>query len=401
MSRSWPFIIVVLLSFGLGSFWGWRLIQERNETEGRFIADSHFRLLAPAGLIPDSIIREFEKQERVAVELTSEPSPATLLRKLLKSAPGQFDSAMIFHHQLPSVRTERKLQSLYDSRNRFPIVIAPDFRKLTEDRNLMETAPLLWGFIGLASRKTATPPTREILSQSRWDGKHMTIGVWPSWLTAYLPSPETLPIELVRKISPSLRNQKSFFETTVTDETNLAVLTHGQMNQEPFQKDWSFTSLDHGYPLWILTSIAVADGNTELARKWLHFLLEPTVSREFTIKSRGGASTLRTMEEADIPKELKPSYLRSIPIQDVLLDRDERIRQADDLIEQTLAGAQLSAPTPTPLPIAPKPVVSRKKPATAPIETSAKTSEHASGQSEEASPPPSATAPSEEQSHAD
>ena len=173
------------------------------------------------------------------------------------------------------------------------------------------------------------------------------------------------------------------------------------MNQEPFQKDWTFASLDHGYPLWILTSIAVADGNTEMARKWLHFLLEPAVTREFTIKSRGGASTLRTMEDADIPKELKPSYLRSIPIQDVLLDRDERIRQADDLIEQTLAGAQLSAPTPTPAPIVPKPVVSRKKPVTAPVETSAKTSDHASGQSEEASPLPSATAPSEEQSHAD
>ncbi len=396
MSRSWPFIIVVLLSFGLGSFWGWRLIQERNEAEGRFIADSHFRLLAPAGLIPNAIVREFEKQERVAVELTSEPSPATLLRKLLKSAPGQFDSAMIFHHQLPSVRTERKLQSLYDSRNRFPIVIAPDFRKLTEDRNLMETAPLLWGFIGLASRKTATP-AREVLSLARWDGKHMTIGIWPSWLTAYLPSPETLPIELIRKISPALHNQKSFFETTISSDTNLVVLTHGQMSQEPFQKEWSFASLDHGYPLWILTSIAVADGNTEMARKWLHFLLEPAVSRELTMKSRGGASTLRTMEEADIPKELKPSYLRSVPIQDVLLDRDERIRQADDLIEQTLAGAQLGAPTPTPAPAAPKPVVSRKKPVNAPIETSG----DASGDAEEAPSRPSATAPSEEQSHAD
>ena len=394
MSRSWPFITVVLLSFALGSFWGWRLIQERNEAEGRFIADSHFRLLAPAGLIPDTIIREFEKQERVAVELTSESSPATLLRKLLKSAPGQYDSAMIFHHQLPSVRTERKLQSLYDSRNRFPIVIAPDFRKLTEDRNLMETAPLLWGFIGLASRKSA-PPAREVLHQPRWDGKHMTIGIWPSWLTVYLPSPETPPIELIRKISPALQNQKSFFETTVTDEAHFALLTHGQMTQEQFQKEWTFTSFDHGYPLWILTSIAVADGNTEMAQKWLRFLLEPTVSRELTIKSRGGASTLRTMEEADLPKELKPSYLRSIPIQDVLLDRDERIRQADDLIEQTLAGAQLSPPMPTPA--APKPVISRKKQITAPVETSG----DASGDTEVAPAQPNTTAPSEEQSHAD
>lgn len=392
MSRSWPFIIVVLFSFALGSFWGWRLIQERNEAEGRFVADSHFRLIAPTGLIPESLIRKFEKQERVAVELTSEPSPATLLRKLLKSAPGQYDSAMIFHHQLPSVRTERKLQSLFDSRNRFPIVIAPDFRKLTEDRNLMETAPLLWGFLGAASRKTS-PPSREILNQARWDGKHMTIGMWPSWLTAYLPSPETLPIELIRKISPALRNQKSFFETTITDETSFAIVTHGQMNHEPFQRDWSFASLDHGFPLWILTSIAVSDGNTEMARKWLQFLLEPAVSREFTLKSRGGASTLRTMEDSDLPKELKPSHLRSVSIQEVLLDRDERVRQADDLIEQTLAGAQLSAPTPTPAPTAPKPVVSRKKPVTVPVETS--------GDAEQALPLPSATAPSEEQSHAD
>lgn len=391
MSRSWPFIIVVLLSFGLGSFWGWRLIQERNEVEGRYLAGSHFRILAPTGLIPDSVIKEFEKKERVAVELTSEPSPATLLRKLLKSAPGQFDSAMIFHHQLPSVRTERKLQSLYDGRNRFPIVIAPDFRKLTEDRNLMETAPILWGFIGLAQRKTL-PPVRDVFNQARWEGKHIAICMWPSWLTAYLPTLESLPIELVRKVSPALRTQKTLFETTITTDTNYAVVTHGQMAQETFQKDWVFSSLDQGYPLWILTSIAVSEGNLELAQKWLRFLLEPSVSREFTLKSHGGASTLRTLEDNDLPRELKPSFLRSVPIQDILLDRDERIRQADDLIEQTLAGAQLGSPSPTPT--LAMPVVPRKKSIPVPVETSGDVDA-------ETTPVPSATAPSEELSHGD
>lgn len=419
MSRSWPFFIVILLSFGLGSFWGWRLIKEKNQAEGRFVADERFRLLIPAGLVPNSLIRDFEKQANVSVELTVESSPATLLRKLLKSVPGQFDGAMIFHHQLPSLRTERKLQSLYDGRYRFPTVIAPDFRRLTDDRNLTETAPLLWGLIGVARRGATTKPLT-LTSQPNWDAKHIAVRVWPSWLTAYLPSPESLPVELVRRFGPTLHNQTSFFEATVTEETDTAIVTHGQMLLPPFNKDWTLVSYDRGYPLWILTFVAVADGNTEVAQKWLRFLLEPAVARELTLKSRGGASTLRSLEESDLPKELKPSYLRSIPIQDVLLDRDERIRQADELIEQSLAGARLNpvlAAAPAAQQEIPAKVIAKRKPTPAKAAEAAGPSVVQAGDSavkatsdaatpavpNAASPiiPPSATVPSGEQSPVD
>lgn len=359
MSRKWPYIVVILVSFLFGSLWGWRLIQKRNEQEGRFSPENQLKILAPANLISDSLIQEFQQREKIAVQVTSESSPATLLRKLVKSAPGQFDAAFVFHHQIPSLRVERKLTNLFDSRNRFPTVIAPDFRKLPDDRNLMETAPLMWGVIGVATKKQSnTLPS--LWEQNRYDTHRAAIGVWPSWATLFLP-PEAAPPELARKFQSILSLRDQFFGLGATanavnvKELTQIIISHGQMEEPEFKTkdgEWTFGSLssDGRFPLWILTLVAVSSEtgteNLEPVRKWMRFLMEPAIAKQWILKSHGGATTLKSLEDSDLPAALKASYLRHFPVHDIKLDRDERVRQADEVLEQTMAGASLAASEP-------------------------------------------------------
>lgn len=333
-SWSWPLAVVIVSSFALGSLWGWKLIRDRNEKEGRLDADSQIRVLAPTGLFGKELLAEFQRRERLMVTVATEDHPASLLRRALKSVPGQFDLVFVYHHQVSALRVERKLQNLYDDRNKFPTIIAPDFRRLPDDRNLMDTAPLLWGFIGLASKEKGKEDTEA--------GK-ATIVTWPSHLVglesegtseSQAGAPATFGARLLPRLQ--LGPMMSFRHPPVAP----LIISHGQLEYEPLKAmGLHFSPIAGRYPLWILTGVAMADGNLERARRMIRYLIESENNVAFVKDTRGGASTLR--ESAALPETLRGTYLRTVPINSIVVENDERMRQTDDVIEQLVMGATL------------------------------------------------------------
>ncbi len=355
----WPFIIVIFFSFSLGAIWGWKLLRDRAAEEGRLEADAKLRILAPPGLFTREILVEFQRREKIEVELSTETFPASLLRRALKSTPGQYDLIVLFHHQVSALRVERKLTSLYDSRVKFPTSIAPDFRKLPNDRNLMDTAPLLWGVLGRASKKEV-------------DAAKLKVGFWPTFMIG-LEDITIPPATFVSKLQGAtagfvgledlMKRGPGGFNELVDSPL---LISHGSLAFSPLKEaNLHFDPIrmdpirngsnqdQEFYPMWILTAAAMADGDLEGARKFVRFLFEPAQNIALVQASRVGATTLREQEGLEtLPKNLQASHFRTFPIDKILLERDERVRLADEILEQALLGATLKIvkPTDTPKP---------------------------------------------------
>lgn len=407
---SWPFVALIVFAFAVGVGWGFKLIRNRAVEEGRLEAEAKLRILAPPGIFSRDLLLEFQRREKIEVEVSNETFPASLLRRALKSAPGQYDAAVVFHYQVSALRAERKLASLYDTRVKFPIAIAPDFRKLPNDRNLMDTAPLLWGLIGTATKK-------------EFSGKPQ-IAFWPSTLIG-LEDLAMQPNAFVIKLQPMLGNLNQLEARMKIglgyseNPTGPIVVSHSSLEFSPLKEaGLSFEALRSGshdyYPMWILTVAALSEGDVERTRKLVKFLLEPSQNVALIQNARVGASTLRDQSElAVLPPSLQASYFRKFPIDQILLERDERIRSVDEVLEQMVLGAgakivksveplHLASGTPAP-PIAPP--AKRKKPvATPPPESSGDEETDESDANAQAPIQPAIqapTAPSEESPHDD
>jgi hypothetical protein len=342
---SWPFILVILCSFIFGAAWGWKMLRDRTSAEGRLESEARLRVLAPPGILSRELLVEFQRREKIEVELAVETFPGSLLRRALKSAPGQYDLILAFHHQVSALRAERKLAPLFDARVKFPTTIAPDFRKLPNDRNLMDTAPLLWGLLGLATSKEV-------------ESLKPKVAFWPSFLIG-LEDSEMTATAFASKIQPMLGRfdhldaQLRKGPGGFTDKpTTPVVISHASLAFSPYSEmNLRFEPLkDHGgevYPLWILTAVGIADGDIERARKFVRFLLEPAQNLAIVQTARVGATTLREQAGLEtLPKNLQASFFRTFPIDKISIERDERIRNADDILEQMALGANLKVETP-------------------------------------------------------
>lgn len=383
----WPFVILIICSFGIGAFWGWKVIRDRAAAES-LEAETKLRLLAPPGIFSHELLLEFQRQEKIAVELSVETFPASLLRRALKSAPGQYDAVLLFHHQTSALRAERKLASLYDTRIKFPTTVAPDFRKLPNDRNLMDTAPLLWGLLGVASKK-------------EFETAKMKAMFWPSFLIG-MDDIGVSPSAFASKMQPSLGDYDAHLKDGLglfAPPASPVLVSHAMLETAPYKgaglKFGAIHSDGHDYyPLWILTLAGLSEGDLERTRKFVRFLLEPEHNIALIQAARIGATTLREQEKLEtLPKSLQASFFRTFPIDQILLERDERLRNADDVLEQMLQGANLKGAKPVET-AKPTPRTARVK---APSPPPSASEDHSDAGEEEGSP----TAPSEQQSHGD
>lgn len=352
----WPFITVILTSFLLGAIWGVKLIRDRAAEEGRLEADSVLNILAPTGFIPKEILLEFQKRERIQVILHEESFPSALLRRALKAAPGQYDAAIVFHYQVSALRNERRMLSLYDSRVKFPTNIAPDFRKLPDDRNMMDTAPLQWGLLGVARKQkedTANPKFTAL-----------RLGFWPAIMIGgeetNIPTQNFVTglhgsIEDLRSKKPGLAHFLASDPAEVEKATHAPsaiAISHGSLAFPPLKdlmlelhpiRPQNSTTVENGsYMLWILTAVAMSDGDLERTRKLVRFLLDPVQNLKLVQHTKVGATTLRYQEGFErLPDALQSNYFRKFPLDKIRIERDERVRQADDLLEQSVLGAEI------------------------------------------------------------
>jgi spermidine/putrescine-binding protein len=338
----WPIFTVIITSFSLGALWGWKIVQDQAIKAGRAEVLSELNLVAPFGLFPQTMLLEFQKKERIRVVLHEERFPASLLRKALKSSPGQFDAAVIFHYQVSELRSERRMNSLFDSRWRFPSSISPDFRKLPDDRNLMDTAPLIWGLLGFAQGKNADEKSSR------------KFAFWPGLLIGGEPA-DLSPSQFVYKILPALsdlnRSANLMSLISLPKGSEKFLVSHATLAHPPFkdmQLDFSGVpvaslSNDPGFFLWVLTLVAMSDSNLENVRKFTKFLLEPETNFAFIQAARVGGTTLRDEESLKmLPESLRSSYLRRFSLNSIIVERDERLKQTDDLIEQAILGANIA-----------------------------------------------------------
>lgn len=212
----------------------------------------------------------------------------------------------------------------------------------------MDTAPLLWGLIGLGvpAGNTAKPK----------------LAFWPSFLIG-LDDMSVAPPTFVAKVQAQLGGLQEIEDLMKQGPggykgppTTPIIVSHGSLAFSPLKEAaLKFEGLklaDHEvYPLWILTATALADGNVERSRKLIRFLLEPKNNLALVQASRVGATTLREQDGLEtLPESLQASYFRKFPIDKILIERDERVRLADEVLEQAALGASIKVAKPVETP---------------------------------------------------
>lgn len=339
MKWRWPLIVVTSTSFALGILFGYQQIKQQKEELGQVEIKNQLKILAPAGLVPIELIKDFARREKIQIVLHEESNPPRLLRRLSKSAPSEFDAAFLFHHQIQMAKVDRKLTNLFDSRFRFPSVISPDFRILPDDRNLMESAPLFWGLIGLATPEKPTSTDK------------FTIGFWPGFAVAATTNEASLfetlnPWKLSMDLFINQRDwQVSFFRKEFDEPMVMpTLLSHPQFLhfKKTQEQQVNFSPLNSGkYALWVLSLAAIQDGQTDVVQRFAKYLFEPEVTSQLLSLIPFAASTLKSIESTSLQPELKPSYFRKFSMQEVSVAKDDRVRELDEMIEKTLGGVPL------------------------------------------------------------
>jgi hypothetical protein len=163
----WPLILVIGASFLFGSGYGIYLVQKREAELGRRPVETQLKIIAPPQFLDLNGPAFYNFKTRIRSEvgldlqIESAETNLQLLLKALRSAPGTYDAALLFHYQLRPLRHERRLDPLFAGPSasgqqrtglaRSPIVIAPDFRILPDGRDLRTGLPLFWGFLEVQS----------------------------------------------------------------------------------------------------------------------------------------------------------------------------------------------------------------------------------------------------------
>lgn len=179
----WPLILVIGASFLFGSGYGVFLVQKREAELGRGPVETQLKLIAPPQFLDltSPAFHNFKTKLRaeagIDLQVESAESNLQLLLKALRSAPGTYDAALLFHYQLRPMRHERRIDPLFAGPQvsqtqqrtglaRPPTVVAPDFRILPDGRDLRTGLPLFWGFIDGASIPTQVPPWASSMSKA-------------------------------------------------------------------------------------------------------------------------------------------------------------------------------------------------------------------------------------------
>ncbi|HRK07345.1 MAG TPA: hypothetical protein PLZ57_06215 [Pseudobdellovibrionaceae bacterium] len=149
-------------------------MQKREAELGRGPVETQLKLIAPPQFLDltSPAFHNFKTRLRtesgIDLQIESAESNLQLLLKALRSAPGTYDAALLFHYQLRPLRHERRLDPLFAGAQasqsqqrtglaRPPIVVAPDFRILPDGRDLRTGLPLFWGFLDGASNPSQVP----------------------------------------------------------------------------------------------------------------------------------------------------------------------------------------------------------------------------------------------------
>jgi spermidine/putrescine-binding protein len=331
-------ILPLAIAVVVGTIWGLWIRRNQELKSAASDATAEIHVLSYRGLLSSTLLKRFESETSIRVVLTEAETPEALWEKLESATPQSFDLVTLFSYQIPLAASLTRLQPLPLSKLKNLQSISPDFREIPVDRSFEAVVPVLWGISGLLTdtRKISQPPET---IQSALNGKSK-LG---------LPNSTMELARLIGEGKDLKKSLNSLLESIVLAEDYLSptsllrtanppsflMISHGESAfGTASEAHFKFQIPQEGGLFWTLSFALHQNARFESeALRVLDFLLETDSSLDI-VQSYRQATTNRTLEATDIDARLKPSYLRQIPLNRVIVWKDfSRAREIRALLD--------------------------------------------------------------------
>lgn len=354
-------VLIFLLACAIGVGVGWQIHRSRTSSEAgrKPNGSSRVHVLALKGVLNDEVIARFEHEHGIRMDVAEADSPESLWDRFESGPPAErFDLVTLFSYQVPTAVQALRVQPLRTAKLHNIASIAMDFRGIPGDLNHERLVPVLWGLTGFLydTKRLSGAPAESwhaLLGQSNLRGK---LALLPSTaeLARWLPVPSEAEeegpttIDVRRSLAPLL--SMASFSSSYWSSADLleganpplvVQMNHGEAAMRPESKsgDWKFVLPEDGTSLWILSFALTREAQAESeAYAFLDYLLEAETALAL-VRATRQASTHSSLETSGLPAQIKPSYLRQVPLTRVLLLRDfSRAREIRALLPTTVTA---------------------------------------------------------------
>ncbi len=331
-----PLILMLVVAILVGVAWGLKIQKNTAKRKAPEADATTLKVLALKNAFPPAVIKVFEGQANIKVQLTEEPTPEALWAKLEQDS--SFDVATLLNHQTQAAASTLKIQPLKLSELAGASSLSSDFMDLPGSQS-PTVVPVLWGLNGYATHTEASKEAQtwaQIFASKPPGG----IDLKPSSLTLTsiaqavlgVSATDAAILDRAHQISSQTNRQPGFFATSKEFdlERGAIELSHGESLAAPFaESDWVFRLPADGAALWILSvSLGGKAENAPGAKKFIEFLLLPATAVVMSQQTHQASCNKAVEASAKLAAGYKPSYLRTIPLERVKLADAKLIERA-------------------------------------------------------------------------
>lgn len=292
-------------------------------------AEHRLKILAQSAFIPKTVLDKYLHNEKVAVEFDVVTSNTELFNKLSDSSH-DYDLVALLSWQIPTAVESQMLLPIKKHLVPNYRYIAADFKHMPHDNDLKYSLPLFWGVNGITYNKQKygqkITSWQEILTSKEAVNKVSLLND-PREMLANLMRRQIIQKNIVTEESQDMkktidqvlpfakRSQKQALKLLGQGELWAAELSQGLASVLLAHNDeFVFQIPDESTTLWT-QSLAICKGTNKevMAHKFIDYLLRKEVAIEFA-QTLYQASTLMTLEYESLHPMLKPSFLRTLPL---------------------------------------------------------------------------------------
>lgn len=325
------FLIFITLFSGvvLGALIGGTGVYYYKKTSPR--SNQTLRVISQGEPIPKSILEQFLRNEKIAIQNDIVKSSNELLSKLNDSSH-DYDLVILLSWQVPIFVESKLLQPIRKSLLTNTRYIGADFKHMPHDKDLVYSIPFGWGVNGLVYNSKRSPEKffgwASLLKDKTLQDK-----------VALLPDPRELMAGMIRRNSISAqeadfnsegpkwvtaleqilpyikRSPKQILKSLGIGEIVAGELSNGQASTLfAHSDDFKFVVPEESTTLWTI-SLSPCRGTTKEkdVHKFIDYLLKKEIALELASTAQF-ASPLVSLEYEPIPAMLKPSFIRTLPI---------------------------------------------------------------------------------------
>jgi spermidine/putrescine transport system substrate-binding protein len=332
-----PFLLLIIVAVAVGIAWGLKIKRAADKRKAPEADARVVKVLALKNALPMKIVKAFEAEANIKVELTEENNPDLLLARL--EGPATFDVVTLLSSQTAQAVSTFKIQPLKQAEIAGFDSVSADFVDLPGTLHQPSVVPLYWGLTGFVTKSEEPEKSWSSVLSGKAPEK---IELKPSLLDlAYLaqatgPDKESDSAfhDRAKKLRRSSHAADTFFvtasEASTSENNEVVELHHGESAFPPYAAEgWTFKLADEGSMLWILTlALGAKVENESGAEKLIEYLLKPKVAEELSLETHQ-ASCNRAVENSKRLNEiLKPSHLRTVPLARIKVPDETLIARA-------------------------------------------------------------------------